>query len=114
MRLWMESRHRLALDVHEVRYERLVVEPDVVLRGIADFAGLPFDPTMLNHRATARSRGLISSPSNVQVTEPLLYERSIGRWRRYRKSLEPVLGLLRPVVRRIWLRPLGKRSFIEK
>ena len=93
--MWKESRTRLALDVHEVRYEQLVVDPDTVLRSIADYAGIPLDPAMLDHRITARSRGLVSSPSNVQVTEPL-YERSIGRWRRYRTLLEPVLGLLGP------------------
>ena len=95
MRLWVESRDRLALDVHEVRYEQLVVDPATVLRGIADYAGIAFDPAMLDHRIAARSRGLVSSPSNVQVTEPL-YERSVGRWRRYRPLLEPVLGVLGP------------------
>ncbi len=95
MRLWTASRERLALEVHEVRYEQLVAEPEAVLRGVAEFAGIAFDPAMLDHRVVARSRGLISSPSHAQVTAPL-HGRSVGRWQHYRAILEPVLPLLEP------------------
>lgn len=95
MRLWTASRERLALDVHEVRYERLVADPEGVLRDVAEFAGIAFDPAMLDHRAVARGRGLISSPSHAQVTAPL-HGRSVGRWRRYREILDPVLPSLEP------------------
>jgi len=95
MRLWTASRERLALDVHEVRYEQLVADPEGVLRGVAEFAGVAFDPAMLDHREVARGRGLISSPSHAQVTAPL-HGRSVGRWRRYREILDPVLPSLEP------------------
>jgi tetratricopeptide (TPR) repeat protein len=95
MRLWTAARDRLPLNVHEVRYERLVADPEAVLRDVAAFAGIAFDPAMLDHRDTARARGLITSPSHAQVAEPI-YSRAVDRWRRYRSQLDPVLPLLEP------------------
>jgi tetratricopeptide (TPR) repeat protein len=95
MSLWTTARKQLALNVHEVRYERLVAEPEVVLRDVAEFAGIAFDPLMLNHRGTANARGIITSPSHAQVAEPI-YHRAVGRWRRYLTQLDPVLPLLEP------------------
>lgn len=34
---------------HEVRYERLVAEPEAVVRGICAFAALPYEPAMLEY-----------------------------------------------------------------
>jgi hypothetical protein len=47
---------------------------------------------MLDFRATALKRD-IATPSARQVIEPL-YDRSIGRWRRYEGRLAPVLPRL--------------------
>lgn len=99
MSLWAASCDTLGLEVHEVRYERLIAEPESVLRDVADFADIAFEPAMLDHRSVARARGMISSPSHAQVTEPL-YGRSVGRWQRYRAMLDPVLPLLAPWCRR--------------
>ena len=41
-------------------------------------------------RAAAKERGVITTASYAQVTEPL-YRGAAGRWHRYRKHLEPVL-----------------------
>jgi hypothetical protein len=56
---------------------------------------------MLDHRTTAAQRGVISTASYAQVKEPI-YNRSIGRWRNYRKHLEPILPVLEP-----WAAKLG-------
>ena len=95
MSLWTAARERLPLKVHEVRYERLVAEPEAVLRDVARFAGIAFDSVMLDHRGTARGRGMITTPSHAQVVEPI-YDRAVDRWRRYRSQLDPVLPLLKP------------------
>jgi len=50
---------------------------------------------MLDHAETAASREFIATASYAQVTEPI-YSRSVGRWEKYRKHLEPVLPVLRP------------------
>ena len=56
---------------------------------------------MLDHEATARSRGRIKTASYAQVIEPI-YKRSAGRWENYRKHLEPVLPILAP-----WIEKFG-------
>lgn len=95
MTVWQRSRERWNLAVREVRYEELIVRPEDVLRGIAEFAGVPFDPDMLEHQGTAAARGMISTPSHAQVVQPL-YTRAAGRWHRYRDQLEPYLDQLEP------------------
>lgn len=90
---WQSLREAFPLNVHTVRYERLVVDPESELRPLIEFLGLPWDEPMLDHTETARQRGTIITPSYDQVTEPLS-SRSVGRWRRYEKELEPVLPVL--------------------
>jgi len=85
-------RERLALDLHQVRYEDVVSDLESAARALCAFLGVPFEPGMLNYRETALSRE-ISTPSARQVIEPL-YNRSIGRWRRYEQDLKPVLPAL--------------------
>jgi hypothetical protein len=60
-----------------------------------DFLDLDWHDGVLDHRETAAMRGIISTASYAQVTEPL-YKRAAGRWQRYRKHLEPVLPVLAP------------------
>ncbi|HEV8406408.1 MAG TPA: sulfotransferase, partial [Sphingomicrobium sp.] len=86
---WQLLREVFPLNVHTVRYERLVDDPESELRPLSDFLGLPWDERMLAHTETAKKRGAISTPSYDQVTEPLS-SRSVGRWRRYEKELGPV------------------------
>ena len=95
MALWVETRAQLSLDVLDVRYEELVADPARVIARVTQFAGLAGDAAMLDHQATARRRGMITTPSFAQVLEPVS-ARAVGRWKRYRARLEPVLPLLAP------------------
>ncbi len=83
---------RLSLDLHQVRYEDVVSGLESEARSLCDFLGAPYEPEMLDYRATALKRE-ITTPSARQVIEPL-YNRSIGRWRRYAEDLAPVLPRL--------------------
>ncbi len=84
---------------HSVMYERVVSDIAAELRPLFDYLGLDWDEGALDHRRTAEARGVISTPSYVQVTEPI-YDRSAGRWNRYRRWLEPVLPVLQPWIER--------------
>lgn len=97
---WFAIRDAIALNVHTVRYERLVEDPESELRPLVEFLGLEWDPKMLAHTETARERGAIITPSYDQVTEPLS-TRPVGRWKRYRKQLAPVLPVLLPWAERL-------------
>ena len=93
MTLWTRCEAVLPLDVHRLVYEDLVVDPEGSLRPLVDFLGLEWRGELLDHRATAKARGVISTPSYDQVVQPI-NTRASGRWRRYRKQLEPVLPVL--------------------
>ena len=90
---WEGARAAMPLDVHAVRYERILEDREAELRRAIEFIGLPWDDAMLDHENTAFARGNVRTASYSQVTEPI-YDRANGRWRRYRKYLEPVLPIL--------------------
>ena len=95
MHVFTAAQDRLKLPIHTLVYEKLVSDPAVALRPLIDFLGLEWDARLLDHRATAGRRSAIKTPSYDSVGEPMS-ERSIGRWRRYRAQLDPVLPVLLP------------------
>lgn len=103
MRLWTRSVEMLPLKVHTLVYEELVADPEAALRPLIAFLGLEWRPELLHHRATAKARTAIGTPSYNQVTQPLTRAPS-GRWKGYEKQLEPVLPILLP-----WAERLGYR-----
>lgn len=97
---WMRARGTFGLKVHTVVYEDLIADPEKSIRPVTDFLGLEWREELLDHRATARARGAISTPSFDQVVQPLT-DKASGRWRRYRSQLEPVLPVLLPWAERL-------------
>jgi hypothetical protein len=51
----------------ELRYERLVADPEAALRAVSEFAGLEFDPAMLAYPGTL---DLASKPHQARLAEP--------------------------------------------
>jgi tetratricopeptide (TPR) repeat protein len=100
---WERSRDVFPLNVHTVVYEDLTGNPEAELRRLSEALELEWREEMLDHRKTAAERGVITTASYAQVTEPI-YRRSVGRWERYRKHLEPVLPTLSP-----WVEKFGYR-----
>ena len=93
-------RRLLPIDVHRIRYERMVEDLEGEMRPLLDFLGLPWDPKVLDNQAAAAERGHVKTASYSQVTEPI-YKRAAGRWQRYRTQLEPVLPILAPWAERM-------------
>ena len=104
MALFTRSCELLPLAAHRLVYEELVAEPAAALEPLIAFLGLDWRPELLDHRATAKARGTIITPSYDQVVQPLSKAPS-GRWRRYEAQLEPVLPVLMP-----WAERLGYSS----
>jgi tetratricopeptide (TPR) repeat protein len=90
---WYQQAALLEPRVREVIYEDLVANFESSMRAIADFVGLPWNDALLEPTRHARSRGFISTPSYSQVVQPV-NARAVGRWRHYRRHLEPVLPQL--------------------
>lgn len=97
---WTRATSLLPIDVHRIRYERMVEDLEGEMRPLLDFLGLPWDPKVLDNQAAAAERGHVKTASYSQVTEPI-YKRAAGRWQRYRKQLEPVLPILAPWAERM-------------
>jgi len=95
MRLWMRSRETIPINVHTLVYEELIVDPEAALRPLIDFLELEWSDELLDHRATAKARSAIGTPSYNQVTQQLMRSPT-GRWKRYEKQLAPVLPTLLP------------------
>jgi len=93
--MWERANELLPINAHTIVYEKLVDDPEAQLRGLADWLGIEWRDELLDHTGTAASRDFIATASYAQVTEPI-YRRSVGRWEKYRKHLEPVLPVLRP------------------
>ena len=104
MTLWQQYRAVLPLKVHTVRYETLVEAFEETVAPVFDFLDVGWDDGVQNYVETALLRGRIKTPSYNQVTQPL-YTRARGRWKRYRKHLQPVLPILLP-----WARHFGYRE----
>lgn len=99
-RFWSQCRSILPMIVHLVRYERLVDDTESEMRALLSFLGLEWTNEVLDHRTTAKDRGFINTPSYSQVVEPI-FDRSIGRWERYREQMKPVLPILEPWAKRM-------------
>lgn len=104
MTLWTRCNKVLPLEVHQLVYEELVAGPERALRPLVDFLGLEWREELLDHRATAKGRGTISTPSYDQVIQPL-NSRPSGRWRHYETQLKPVLPVLLPWAQRLGYAP---------
>ena len=100
MSMWTRSHEAIPQEIHTVVYERLTADPEAELRPALDFLSLDWRHEMLDHQATAEKRGLITTASYDQVVRPL-NSAPRGRWRRYRKQLEPVLPVLLPWAERL-------------
>jgi Flp pilus assembly protein TadD len=97
---WERCRAGLPINVHALRYEDLIAQPEAAMRALLDFVGLAWDPRLLDHRRTAAGRGTILTPSYAQVTQPL-YREAAGRWERYRAQMADVLPVLCPWAERL-------------
>jgi len=71
----------------DVRYEDVVVDLDAQARRMLAHCGLPWDDACLAFYETKRA---VSTASAAQVRRPV-YATSIGRWRAYQSSLQPLL-----------------------
>ena len=77
-------------DIHELDYDRLVVEP----RPVIEASARALRPA-LGRRLPRfhRTPTIVRTPSAWQVREPL-YTRSSGRWRHYERHLGPLRAAL--------------------
>ena len=90
-------RAEMALRYLPIRYEDIVSDQQASVRSMLTFIGEEFDQACLTFH---ENRRYARTASYAQVTEPL-YDRSVGRWKHYRKHLDPIIPILQPVIERL-------------
>lgn len=78
------------LPVHTVDYDLLVQDPQTHVRRLLAYVGLDFRPECL---APHRVERKVRTSSLWQVRQPIT-AKSVGRWRRYQRQLEPFFQAL--------------------
>jgi len=90
-RLMNHWRFVLGESLHEVVYEDLVGDPQREGMKIADYCGLAWTPKAIDIQ---QNTSVSLTASAAQVRRPI-YGSSSGRWRHYRRHLEPLIAALR-------------------
>ncbi|HED15649.1 MAG TPA: sulfotransferase [Gammaproteobacteria bacterium] len=94
MGLWLHYRGVLNIKVLETRYEDIVDDLEGTARRILAFVGVEWEPEVMRFYESARKRH-IHTPSYESVVQPI-YRKSIGRWKRYKKQIAPIIPVLEP------------------
>lgn len=77
--------------IFDIRYDRMVRDPEAVMREVCEFCALEFTPEML--AIGNRKRG-VSTASAVQVREGIQV-RDVPKWKPYETYLQPMITRLR-------------------
>jgi tetratricopeptide (TPR) repeat protein len=93
-------REKLPLDLHEVRYERLVEDFEGEAKSALGFLGVAWSEDLFKFADRAQGR-LIRTPSAPQVRRGL-YKDALAQWRNYADALGAVTPVLAP-----WLELFG-------
>ncbi|MBT8079965.1 MAG: sulfotransferase [Gammaproteobacteria bacterium] len=87
----METWHERFGDRYfEVAYEEVARNLEESARRLIDYLGLPWEDACLDFHQQSSA---VSTASSVQVRQPV-HTRSIGRWRRYERQLEPMRNVI--------------------
>jgi hypothetical protein len=92
-------KHKLNLQWHEVRYERLIADFEQQMRGICEFIGLEWLPSMGEFAQRVQSREH-ATPSTAQLSQGLLTS-ATAQWRHYESQLATVQPTLGPWIERL-------------
>jgi len=90
LRLMQVWRERFPGRFFDISYEETARDLEPNARALIDYLELPWEDACLDFH---QQEGPVSTASAVQVREPA-HTRSIGRWRRYEKQLQPMADAL--------------------
>ena len=79
--------------MHIIKYEDIILNFDNEIKKMLIFLGVEWNKELRNFYKTASKRGMISTPSYNQVSQPL-YTKSIGRWKNYQDQFQDISPIL--------------------
>jgi tetratricopeptide (TPR) repeat protein len=80
--------------VHRVVYEEMVADPDMEVRRLLAYCGLPFEPGCLRFYENDR---VVRTASSEQVRMPIFTD-AVEHWQNFEPWLSPLLDVLGPIV----------------
>lgn len=95
LQVWLRLREELPVNWVEIRYESLVEDHKSEVERVWKACGVAHDTTV--EPTPGAQRESLNSPSASEAIKPI-YHDSIGRWRHYEEWMEPVVGILKPVM----------------
>lgn len=99
MRAFFAGVESMDIDMHFLRYEDLVADPEKELRALVEHLGLEWEPEVLEHQRSAESRDRIRTASHSQVRKPI-YKTARYRWRDYTFALDPYIPMVEEWIER--------------
>lgn len=94
MTAWLKFSTMIPGSWTEVRYEDIVRDLEPESRRVCETLDVPWDPGVMDYRRHLKGKR-VNSPTYDDVTRPI-YSSAIGRWKNYRKHLEPHFEPLAP------------------
>ncbi len=94
MDVWLRMRELGGFDWIETRYEDVVVNMEKEGRKATEFLGLSWHADQARYHETARKK-VLYAPTYHDVTQPV-YNRAVGRWKRYAGALRDFEARLAP------------------
>ena len=86
MNLWQIYTNKFSINFHTIKYEDLVLNFKNSVSSLLKFLDLSWSDDISEFYKTSKKRGIISTPSYNQVSQPI-YSKSIGRWKNYEHEL---------------------------
>ena len=85
MSLWKKYTEVFKIDYHTIRYEDVISNFEKTIKGVLSFLNVSWSDNVTEFYKTAEKRGIISTPSYNQVSQPI-YSNSMYRWKNYEKE----------------------------
>ena len=90
LRLMDHWKATLSSNIYELQYEMLTANPEVEVRNMLNFLGLPWEEGCLKFN---ERESTVRTLSRQQVRKPI-NTGSVGRWRHYQQHLGPIIAVL--------------------
>ena len=85
MSLWKKYTEVFKFDYHIIKYEDVISNFEKTIKGVLSFLNVSWSDNVTEFYKTAEKRGIISTPSYNQVSQPI-YSNSMYRWKNYEKE----------------------------
>lgn len=97
MQSWQNFKAKSQNPYLEIRYEDVVNDVKYHAQRTLEFLDIPWDAQVLHFDQHARAK-TVHSPTHADVVKPI-YTGAVGRWKNYKRHLEPYLQQLEPLVK---------------